>query len=63
MLSKRYRREATAYAICGLISASVFGASYGLERSDVGLCTLMHPGDSVAQADCRASTVVENPRD
>lgn len=63
MLSKRYRREVRAYAVCGMISATVLGASYGLHRDGgSGLCSLLHPADAAAEAGCRSARVVQQLR-
>ncbi len=59
MTSKSFRREMSAYAVCGMIGATVFAAGYILDSGD-GVCSLLHPKDALAQADCRAAATTPN---
>ncbi len=51
--SKRYRREAGAYAACALISAVALTIGFNLHALHAQeICSIVHPIDASAAADC-----------
>lgn len=53
MSSKRFRREAGAYAACAMISAVALTIGFNLHALHAQeICALVHPMDAAAAADC-----------
>ena len=53
MSSKRFRREAGAYAACAMISAVALSIGFNLHTLHAyEICSLVHPIDATAAADC-----------
>ena len=53
MSSKRFRREAGAYAACAMISAVALSIGFNLHALHAQeICALVHPVDAGAAADC-----------
>lgn len=51
--SKRFRREAGAYAACAMISAVALSIGFNLHTLHAqDICRLVHPIDATAAADC-----------
>lgn len=54
--SKRFRREAKAYAVCAMISAVALSIGFNLHALHAQeICALVHPVDTAAAADCLTS--------
>lgn len=55
--SKRYRREAGAYAACALISAIALTIGFNLHALHAQeICSIVHPIDESAATDCLTSS-------
>ena len=54
--SKRFRREAGAYAACAMISAVALSIGFNLHALHAQeICSLVHPIDMAAATDCLTS--------